>query len=193
MTRRAMAFARVGLLSCVITCIFACGSATEPDAAPVESSSPAPSEPETLPSKDASPKKRADRRAGLRPFWHDKDLVVEMGLEPTMIENMETILHSRQTASRAARQAATGLRGDFAQALAAGDWQLARSHSNALAAAAAAAVEADAEVKVDILSQLTDGQRRLLFERQPQALRRSWLAPSFRRTRPAANPLLDNP
>lgn len=172
--------------------VLACGTDDPNPGSDEHATEPRPGAETPTPEDSRSPSSDIRRRAGLRPFWHDDDLVGEMGLEPAQVENMETLLYARQTDSRTVRQATTALRTDFARALAAGDWQLASRHSEALAAAAAAAVEADTAVKMEILSQLTGEQRRLLLERQPSALRRSWLAPGLRRTRPTENPLLDD-
>lgn len=132
------------------------------------------------------------RPVARRPFWHDGDLVTQLGLDDARLSIMETRRQAALDAVRQERQSATARRGELSDALGAADWAEARRLVGALGQDAEASILADVELKIGILDMLSADQREMLLRERPNALRRSWLIPTGA-GRPATgpNPLLD--
>ncbi|MEM8994207.1 MAG: hypothetical protein AAGF23_05380 [Acidobacteriota bacterium] len=173
-----------------------CGAPTEPgeESAPESAAAPAPAG-STSPPPAANSERRGPGQGVLtrRPFWHDGDLVEQLGLDDAQLSIMETRRQGAIDAARTERQATTARRGELSAALGEGRWQEARDLAEILGADATSSIEADVELKIGILDMLSAEQRRTLLRERPAALRRSWLLPTGGRPPSGPNPLLDRP
>ncbi|MEO1088983.1 MAG: hypothetical protein AAFY88_32560, partial [Acidobacteriota bacterium] len=176
-----------------------CGSPVEE--AEGSAMAPAPAPPPAASTTSSPPPAVADSDRGgsgqslltRRPFWHDGDLVEQLGLDEAQLSVMETRRQAAIDTARAERQATTARRGELSAALGEGRWQEARDLVDTLGADAASSIEADVELKIGILDMLSAEQRRTLLRERPAALRRSWLLPTGGRPASGPNPLLDRP
>ncbi|MEO1369333.1 MAG: hypothetical protein AAFX50_19320, partial [Acidobacteriota bacterium] len=158
--RYASARVLVALLSVV-----GCGAPTAETDAPVQESaaSPAPVGPSPSPPATVAGSKPGGSNQGVltrRPFWHDGDLVGQLGLDDAQLSVMETRRQAAIDAARSERQATTARRGELSAALGEGRWREARDLAEILGDDATSSIAADVELKIGILDMLSAEQRR---------------------------------
>ena len=118
----------------------------------------------------AKPAKRAEARL----WWNDPAVVEKLGLlgdpRAQMGQLFETYLSERKNAARS-----SNARKPFLEALEQGDMERARSKLDSWAEGERAGVRAGGKLKIEVLSLLSDEQRKALASAYPRLIRKSWV------------------
>lgn len=121
---------------------------------------------------DAKPGKAAKAPAAAgssTTWWNEPRFLDELALNEEQREKMDAHL---ATFKKAAPEEAR--RTKFNQALQDGDWKLAKSELERLSELAAAAVGTRGQLKLSVISELTDAQRKTLVDKFPRLIFQPW-------------------
>jgi Spy/CpxP family protein refolding chaperone len=135
-------------------------------AEPVEAqeAAPSPKRPGRGPGGQPHPRERA---ASASHWWNDPMLVEELVLTGAQREKMDSYFDAhRKRASEANRTTLTA----FNAALAAGDFEKARALLKPLSDEAGMPIRSLGEFKIELISALSDEQRKTLFEKHPRLI-----------------------
>ena len=106
-------------------------------------------------------------------WWNDPALVSDVSLSDaqrqSMDEDYRAYLDKLDPLARSTAQKA------FFEALAAGDWEDARGKLDQLAEAMTVPVRRHGEIKIRLLEQLSEAQRKRLVDQHPRLLTRPWV------------------
>lgn len=110
-----------------------------------------------------------------RMWWNRERMVAGLALSPEQRGSMDERLHVRLAERREQLVRYGELRGEMAEALAAGDWPAAEEKSAEANAAMAAADGAESALVIDVMKILSPTQRQRMSDENPYLMRRPWL------------------
>lgn len=147
---------------------FAAGPASAQDETTETGTAAEPSAPDA-PAARKAPRPGVRAGAGASAWWNEQKLVGELSLTEEQRRKMDAHLDSyRGEAPGDVR------RTPFNEALQGGDEERAREELAKLSDLAAASVRTRGELKINVLSVLTDEQRKILVERYPRLISQPW-------------------
>jgi Spy/CpxP family protein refolding chaperone len=120
--------------------------------------------------KPAKPAKRAEGRL----WWNDPGVVEKLGLSGDQRAQMDQLFETYQGDRKNAARSSNA-RKPFVEALEQGDMDRARSELDSWAEGERALVQAGGKFKIEVLSLLSEEQRKALASAYPRLIRRSWV------------------
>lgn len=108
-------------------------------------------------------------------WWNRPQRIEELELDKELRERLDAMAVEFLDAQVARRDQQASVIQAFNKALVDGDWEAAKEINGTLSQSNAAQASAGREFRIQVLSQLSDEQRKAMVENYPQIMRRQWL------------------